>query len=252
MDSLEKALQLIKEWKYDEAYQMLLRLANNSNADAMLELGMMYVKGRGVRRNDVTALDWFRKAAELGNSAAQFNMGLSYNEGLGVARDLQTAISWYKKAADNGNEDAHVNLAHLYAGNYGVKLDVEQAIHHICAFDKGRGGMLASRHLGVLKSALRSKLSASSITGNKVYVYASDAQREANKCLIGKPNSTFKYMAKKDIIYFEIHPSIQGDLLYQYFAIDESTIEESRLVHCFEVKNGSDIYGRFAFLINDL
>ena len=132
MDSLEKALQLIKEWEYDEAYRMLLRLANRGDAKAMLELGMMYVRGRGVCKNEVTALEWF------------------------------------KKAADNGNEDAHVNLAHLYAGNYGVKLDIEKAIHHICAFDKGREGMLASRHLSALKSAIERKLPSKNI----LYKYA--------------------------------------------------------------------------------
>ena len=53
MDSLEKALQLLKEWEYDEAYQMLLRLADRDNAKAMLELGMLYVRGRGVCKNEV-------------------------------------------------------------------------------------------------------------------------------------------------------------------------------------------------------
>ena len=251
MDSLERALQLITEWEYDEAYRMLLRLANRGDAKAMLELGMMYVRGRGVCKNEVTALDWFKKAAELGNSSAQFNIGLSYNEGLGVPRNLETAIYWYSKAAENGNEDAHVNLAHLYAGNYGVKLDVEKAIYHICAFDKGREGMLASRHLSALKSAIAKDPSNNSIEGNLIYKYASDAKYEAEKCLKMKSYGTAIFEEMKDIIYFKKHFSV-GDLINQCFAIEESTIKEARLVHCFEVRRGTDVYGRFAFLINDI
>jgi len=248
MDSLEKALQLIKEWEYDEAYRMLLRLANRGDAKAMLELGIMYVRGRGVCKNEVTALEWFKKAAELGNSSAQFNIGLSYNEGLGVPRNLETAIYWYSKAADNGNEDAHVNLAHLYAGNYGVKLDIEKAIHHICAFDKGREGMLASRHLSALKLAIERKLPSKNI----LYKYASDAKQAAEGHLLGKPSRTTIFSEMRDIVYFNIHHSISGDILGQYFRIDESTVEEARLIHCFEVRNENEVYGRFGFLLDDL
>lgn len=248
MDSLEKALQLIKEWEYDEAYRMLLRLANRGEAKAMLELGMLYVRGRGVNKNEATALEWFRKAAELGNSPAQFNLGLSYNEGLGVPRNLETAIYWYSKAAENGNEDAHVNLAHLYAGNYGVKLDVEKAIHHICAFDKGREGMLASRHLSALKSAIKKELSSI----NTLYKYASDAKRAAESHLLGKPSRTVILSEMRDIVYFDLHHSISGDILGQYFHIDESTVKEARLIHCFEVRHENEVYGRFGFFLDDL
>lgn len=248
MDSLERALQLIKEWEYDEAYRILLRLANRGDAKAMLELGMLYVRGRGVCKNEVTAFEWFKKAAELGNSSAQFNLGLSYNEGLGVPRNLETAIYWYSKAAENGNEDAHVNLAHLYAGNYGVKLDVEKAIHHICAFDKGREGVLASRHLGALKSAIERELSSKNI----LYKYASDAKRAAEGHLLGTPSRTAIFSEMRDIVYFDLHHSISGDnILGQYFQIDESTVEEARLIHCFEVRRENEVYGRFGFLLDD-
>jgi uncharacterized protein len=62
----------------------------------------MYDKGRGVPQNDKTALKWYRLAAEQGNAAAQFNLGVMYNEGEGVLENYKTAAKWYKLAAEQG------------------------------------------------------------------------------------------------------------------------------------------------------
>ncbi len=37
----------------------------------MAELGYLYETGRGVSKNISTAIEWYRKAAELGNDYAQ-------------------------------------------------------------------------------------------------------------------------------------------------------------------------------------
>ena len=37
-----------------------------------------------------------------GNADAQFDLGLKYENGQGVEKDALTAVKWYRKAADQG------------------------------------------------------------------------------------------------------------------------------------------------------
>jgi len=52
------------------------------------------------------AVDWFTKSAEQGNAEAQYNLGLMYANGQGVLRDKAKAAEWLKKAAAQGYEKA--------------------------------------------------------------------------------------------------------------------------------------------------
>ncbi|MEO5331797.1 MAG: sel1 repeat family protein [Magnetococcus sp. YQC-5] len=61
----------------------------------------------------VTAVKWFRKAAEQGKASSQFNLGFMYDVGRGVAEDRGEVIKWYRKAAAQGDERAKHNLQFL-------------------------------------------------------------------------------------------------------------------------------------------
>ena len=63
-------------------------------------LGVMYSRGRGVRKDDSEAVRWYRRAAEQGHALGQFNLGNMYRDGRGVARDYQAAVTWFRRAAD--------------------------------------------------------------------------------------------------------------------------------------------------------
>ena len=45
------------------------------------------------------AVKWFRKAAEQGNASAQSNLGVMYAEGRGVPQDDAEAVKWYRRGA---------------------------------------------------------------------------------------------------------------------------------------------------------
>jgi len=68
----------------------------------------MYRDGRGVDKDEVRAVNWYRLAAEQGYSDAQVNLGLMYEEGLGVLKDEMEAISWYCRAAEQGDSDGQM------------------------------------------------------------------------------------------------------------------------------------------------
>ena len=56
------------------------------------------------------AVELFQKAADQGNADAQNNLGVMYYSGEGVPSDTAKAAEWFKKAAAQGNADAQANL----------------------------------------------------------------------------------------------------------------------------------------------
>ena len=48
----------------------------------------------------VTAFEGFMKLAEQGNAGAQYNLGVMYGQGRGVTQDYKEAFKWFRMAAD--------------------------------------------------------------------------------------------------------------------------------------------------------
>jgi hypothetical protein len=66
----------------------------------------MYEKGQGVPKNDMTAVKWYRLAAEQGHAYAQINLGVMYGIGKGGIKDWVYAHMWLNIAASSGNKNA--------------------------------------------------------------------------------------------------------------------------------------------------
>ncbi len=85
------------------AYAAALRewrpLAEQGNAKAQYNLGLMYRKGQGVPQDDAEGVGWYRKAAEQGHASAQYNLGFIYGKGQGVPQDDAQAHMWFDLAA---------------------------------------------------------------------------------------------------------------------------------------------------------
>ena len=126
--ALEEGLAAYRGGDYAKAMELWRPLAEKGNADAQYRVGSMYAEGKGVERNDATALNWFKRAAEGGNAAAQYNVGASYAGGVGVAQDDAEAAKWFKRAANQGMPFAELNLGLLYAAGRGVPQDNIEAM----------------------------------------------------------------------------------------------------------------------------
>ncbi len=107
--------------------EALKRAAEQGDALAQFNLGVMYVKGEGVPEDDAKAVYWYRKAAEHGDALAQFNLGVMYANGEGVPEDDAKAVYWYRKAAEQGDASAQYNLGLKYGKGEGVPEDYVQA-----------------------------------------------------------------------------------------------------------------------------
>ena len=101
--------------------------ADQGDANAQLQRGLMYYDGQSVPKDDAKALTWFRKAAEQGHPDAQLLVGSMYAEGLGVPMDDAKAVTWFWKAAEQGHAGAQSNLGFMYYQGHGVPRDYVQA-----------------------------------------------------------------------------------------------------------------------------
>ena len=97
--------------------------AEQGDAAAQDNLGLMYNRGDGVPQDDAQAVAWFRKAADQGYAPAQARVGLRSRFGLGVPQDYTEAIGWYRKAADQGHSYAQYSLGVMYGSGQGVPQD---------------------------------------------------------------------------------------------------------------------------------
>ena len=91
----------------------LQQSAEAGNASDQNNLGWIYEKGRGVKKDDAKAAYWYKKAAAQGNAWGQYNLGAMYQKGLGVKKDIAKARYWYKKAAAQGDKLAKKQLRNL-------------------------------------------------------------------------------------------------------------------------------------------
>ena len=97
----------IKEW---------MPLAEQGDADAQNNLGVMYQNGYGTTQDYKKAGKWYRLAAEQGQQNAQMQLGMLYASGIGVLQDDEQAFKWYKLSAKQGNARAQRQLGNIYVG----------------------------------------------------------------------------------------------------------------------------------------
>jgi hypothetical protein len=77
------------------ALRLFHPLAEQGDASAQSNLGVMYEQGRGIAQNYREAMRWFWLAAMQGDARAQSNLGVMYFNGQGIAHvaDLQRLLN---------------------------------------------------------------------------------------------------------------------------------------------------------------
>ncbi len=71
----------------------------------------------------VSAISYYRKAAEAGNIPAQLRLAFLLDH----AEENQEAIKWYREAAAQGEAQAELGLARMYATGDGLEKNIEEA-----------------------------------------------------------------------------------------------------------------------------
>ena len=74
-------------------------------------------------QDDAEAVRWYHLAAEQGEASAQNNLGVMYGTGEGVPEDDAEAVRWYRLAAEQSHASAQNNLGVMYGAGEGVPQD---------------------------------------------------------------------------------------------------------------------------------
>ncbi|KAL8924343.1 MAG: hypothetical protein Q9208_004125 [Pyrenodesmia sp. 3 TL-2023] len=97
------------EQSFEKALVWFKRGLANGDALCQYELGLMYLNGFGVRKDPVTAADYFKEAANQDMASAQTYLGqLFLDQG-----DVSTATRYFDLAARHGHIEAFYHLAEI-------------------------------------------------------------------------------------------------------------------------------------------
>ena len=111
------------------AFDMTYDAANKGDVTAMSNLAFMYAKGIGVEKDELEAIQWYKRAGEQGHLTSQFNLGVIYAKGRGVNQDYGESFKWYKMAAQQGDMMAQSTLAMMYAKGIGTEKNEKEAVN---------------------------------------------------------------------------------------------------------------------------
>jgi len=108
---------------------LLPLLAMAQTADECYNKATNYRNGwGGLKKDQVEAVKWFRKAAEKGHMKAQSMLALCYDSGDGVENDPTEALKWYKKASEQGDKSSPYFIGRMYKNGEGVPKDIKEAV----------------------------------------------------------------------------------------------------------------------------
>jgi hypothetical protein len=103
-ESEEQPTKMVPQ-TYEAEMRMFEAAAKEGSADASWKLGLGYLKGIGVRRDENKAAQWFKKAANLGDTRAQTALSDFYCQGIGVPRDYVRAYTWASIASGGASTE---------------------------------------------------------------------------------------------------------------------------------------------------
>ncbi len=98
-------------------------LAEQGQAVAQYQLGLLYSNGKGVTKDDAKARQWYEKAAVQGHTEAQVNLGVLLMYARGGQQDYKMAVYYLRLAANQGNDLAQRKLGQMYERGEGVQQD---------------------------------------------------------------------------------------------------------------------------------
>ena len=110
------------------ALELFFAAAKAGQPQSANNVGLAYLKGRGLPQSNGEAIRWLTVAAEGGVPEAQYNLGLIYLRGDSGAQDLYQGLKWTKTAARAGQLGAKKALGRIYmTGMENVNPDIAEA-----------------------------------------------------------------------------------------------------------------------------
>lgn len=106
--------------QYDEAITQFMRVVDVEHEKAQFAIATMAYSGFGMEKNFDKSFKWFSEASKNGNGNATSNIGIMYIRGQGVKKCRKTGVKWLKKASDKCSWGAYNYGISLITGVAGV------------------------------------------------------------------------------------------------------------------------------------
>ncbi|MDP3464740.1 MAG: tetratricopeptide repeat protein [Sulfuricurvum sp.] len=100
----EEGLKAAQKQDFATAHRLWLKAAEQGDARAQNNLGLMYKYGDGALQDYAKAMSWCRKSAKQGYAEAQSDLAMMYENGDGVAKNLVIAHALLRLAAASGDQ----------------------------------------------------------------------------------------------------------------------------------------------------
>ncbi len=145
-DVYDQAMALYKEKDFKGSFPLFVQAAELGGKEAMFQCGKMCEQGKGTKKDQKLALQWYEsagdaghgeacyraarihtaesrvlaayewdlKGANLGNKYAQFSCGIHFLHAKAPARNVNKAKEWLEKSAKQGYRDAQYMLGMMY------------------------------------------------------------------------------------------------------------------------------------------
>lgn len=107
------AVSAFKRGDHVNAFEAFAALAEKGDIRAMGAVGLMYVRGLGVRADATIGAAWLARAGDEGDAEAMHSLGELYENGEGVPRSRVIALALYLNGARLDNEMARVYALRL-------------------------------------------------------------------------------------------------------------------------------------------
>jgi TPR repeat protein len=189
-NTLEEAKEKLSQKDFAAAHAIYLSLANQNDAKACFNLGLMYHDGDGVKQDMDEAVKWYTKSADLnykeaqymlaslvfrreiqsipyeraaqyyqqaaeqGHVKSQLNLGILYFRDDVIPQDLAASFKWLSLAASNNNSEAQGYMANIYMQGIGVEKDTLKAAMWLMLATQNEDQHLVNRHTKMLNYTL--------------------------------------------------------------------------------------------------
>lgn len=98
----------------------IIESAEEGDAEAQYELGLVYLHGKGVEQDDCKAFEYVIDAMENGHNKAQFVASKMYRTGLGVKEDTKQAFEDYREANEQRSEAVKLSSNRFKCAKEGI------------------------------------------------------------------------------------------------------------------------------------
>ena len=125
-DEYSRAARLHRQGLYMEAAATYQIACDNLNAKACTDLGVMYRRGEGVKKDFPRAAQLLLRGCEGGNGLGCSNLGLLYWYGV-MPKDDRRAVALFQRGCDGGDNNGCRVLGFMYEKGQGVTKDLNRA-----------------------------------------------------------------------------------------------------------------------------